>query len=151
LAFSSLGASSVRLILWSHSHLSGSFSNFFLLKRWVNGQIYSGRSSGFVLSGSLLILPLSCSILSVTVSLVRLELNHISLCVIVQLPRHLVNLMVPFLQLTSGLCLTSQSCPKNISIPFKSITATSRVSLCLLISNSRGATCCSNHSSLKDK
>ena len=107
----------------------------------MNDQMYSGKSSRFVLSGSFPISLLSCSWLSfVSVSLVRLELNCISLCIIMQFPGHLVNLMVPFLQLTSGLCLTSQSCPKNISIPSKSITATSKVSLCLLISISRGAT-----------
>ena len=48
--------------------------------------------------------------------------------------------MVLFLQLTSGLCLTNQSCPKNISVLSKSITTTSKVSLCSLISISRGAT-----------
>ena len=102
--------------------------------------MYSGKSSGFAGSGSLPISPLSCSVLSVAVSFVHLELNRISLCVIVQLPGHLMNLMVPFFQLTSGLCLTNQSCPKNMSIPSKSITATSRVSLWPLISTSRGAT-----------
>ena len=51
-----------------------------------------------------------------------------------------MNLMVLFFQLTSGLCLTSQSCSRNMSIPSKSITATSRVSLCLLILISRSAT-----------
>ena len=138
--FSSLGASSVRLISWSHLHLSGRFLNFFLLKRWVNGQMYSGKSSGFVLSGFFPILPLSCSCLSsVSMSLVCLELNHISLCVIVQFPEHLINLMVPFFQLTSRLCLTNQSCPKNISVPSRSIMAASRDSLCPLITTSRSA------------
>ena len=41
-------------------------------------------------------------------------------------------------QLTSRLCLTSQLWSKNISILFKSITAASSVSLCPLISISRG-------------
>ena len=103
--------------------------------------MYSGRSSEFVLSSSFPISSLSCSwLFFVSISLVHLELNCISLCVIVQFPGHLVNLMVPFLQLTSGLCLTNQSCSKNIYVPSKSITTTSKVSLCLLILISRGAT-----------
>ena len=102
--------------------------------------MYSGKSSGFVLSGSFPISPLSCSVLSNTVSFILLALNRMSLCVIVQLPGHLVNLIVLFFQLTSGLCLTSQSYPKNMSVPAKSITAASSVSLCLLISTSRGTT-----------
>ena len=106
----------------------------------MKGRMYSGKSSGFVLSGFLPISPLFYSVLSVAISLVCLELNRMFLCIIVQLPEHLVNLMVPFFQLTSGLCLTSQSCPKNISVLSKSVTAASRVSLCLLISISRGAT-----------
>ena len=48
--------------------------------------------------------------------------------------------MVLFFQLTSGLCLTSQSCPKNMSILFKSATAASNYSLWPLILISRGAT-----------
>ena len=103
--------------------------------------MYLGRSSKFILSDSFPISPLSYSwLFFVPISLVCLELNRISLCVIVQFPGHLVNLMVPFLQLTSRLCLTSQSYPKNISIPFKSVTAASKVSLYPLISIFRGAT-----------
>ena len=96
--------------------------------------MYSGKSSGFVLSGPLPTLPLSCS-----VSFVLLELNRISLCVIVQLPGHLVNLIVLFFQLTSGLCLTNQSCSKNMSVLSKSVTAASSFYLWLLILISRGA------------
>ena len=103
--------------------------------------MYSGKSSVFVLSGFFLISPLSCFLLSVvSVALVLLDLNCMSSCFIVQFPEHLVNLIVPFFQLTSRLCLTSQSCPRNMSVPSKFITATSRVSLCLLISTSRDAT-----------
>ena len=122
-------------------NLTGSFSNFFLLNRCVNGQIYSSRSSGFVLSGSFPISPLSCVVVFfVSISFVLLVLNRMSSYFIVQFPGHLVNLMILFFQLTSRLCLTSQSCPKNISVPSRSVTAASRVSLCLLISISRGAT-----------
>ena len=113
--------------------------NFFLLNRYVKGWIYSSKSSGFVLSGSFLISLLSYSLLSIIfVALVLLELNCMFLCVIVQFPEHLVNLMVLFFQLISRLCLTSQLCPKNMSILSKSVTAASRVSLCPLISISRG-------------
>ena len=44
-----------------------------------------------------------------------------------------------FFQLISGLYLTSQSCPRNISILFKSITAAFSCFLCLLISIFRDA------------
>ena len=71
---------------------------------------------------------------------VLLVLNLISSCFIVQLLGHLVNLIVLFFQLTSGLCLTSQSWPKNISVPSKSITTTSSISLCLLILISKDTT-----------
>ena len=97
--------------------------------------MYSSKSSGFVLSSSLPTSPLSCFI-----SFVLLELNHISLCIIVQLPGHLMNLIVPFFQLTSGLCLTNQLCPKNMSVLSKSVTAASSFYLWLLILISRGAT-----------
>ena len=105
--------------------------NFFLLKKWVNRWIYSGKSSGFVVSGFFLILPLSYSLFSV--ACVLLVLNSISWCFILQLSRHLVNHIILFFQLTSGLYLTNQSCPRNMSIPFKFITAASSCSLCLLI------------------
>ena len=99
--------------------------------------MYSGRSSVFVILGSLPILLLSCSLFSIVCIL--LVLNLISLYFMVQLPGHLVNLIVPLFQLTSGLCLTSQSCPRNMSVSFRSITAASNHSLCLLTSISRDA------------
>ena len=103
--------------------------------------MYSSRSSRFVLSGSFSISPLFCFVVSfVSVSFVLLVLNYMSSCFIIQFPRHLVSLMVPFFQLTSGLCLTSQSCPKNMSVPSRSITTAFRVSLCLLILIFRDAT-----------
>ena len=136
-----MGASSVKFISWSYFRFSGSFSNFFLLNKYINGQIYSSRSSGFVLSGSFPISPLSYIVVFfVFISFVLLVLNCMSSCFIVQFPGHLVNLMVPFFQLTSRLYLTSQSCPKNMLVPSRSITATSKISLCLLISISRSAT-----------
>ena len=103
--------------------------------------MYSGKFSGFVLSYSFPISLLSCFLLFIiSIALVLLNLNHMSSCFIEQFSRHLVNLMVPFFQLTSRLCLTSQSCPRNMSVPSKSITAASNVFLCPLILISRGAT-----------
>jgi len=52
LAFNSFGVSSSRLISWSYSLISSSFSNFFLLNKWVNGWMYSNKSSRFVRSVS---------------------------------------------------------------------------------------------------
>ena len=106
--------------------------------------MYSGKSSGLVLSGSLPISPLFCSLISVVsvvpLAFVLLVLNLMSSCFIVQLPGHLVNLIVLFFQLTSELCLTSQSWSKNISVLFKFVTAASSVLLCPLTLISRGAT-----------
>ena len=103
--------------------------------------MYSGKSSGFILSSSFPISLLFSVVVSlVSISFILLVLNHMSLCFIVQYSGHPVNLMVPFFQLTSGLCLTSQSCPKNMLVLSRSITAASRISLCPLISISRDAT-----------
>ena len=99
--------------------------------------MYLGKSSGFVTSDSLPILPLSCSLFSV--ASIFPVLNLISQCFIVQLPGHLVNFIVLLFQLISGLYLTSQSCPRNMYVPFKSVTAASNCFLCPLISISRGA------------
>ena len=104
----------------------------------MKGQVYSGKSSGFVLSGSLPISLLSCSVVSV--AFVLLVLNYMSSCFIIHCSGHLVNHIVPFFQLTSRLCLTSQSWPKNISVPSNSVTTASNCSLWLLISISREAT-----------
>ena len=136
-AFNFLRASSIRFILWSHSRCSGSFSNFFLLNKWVNGRKYSGKFSEFVLFCSFLILPLSCSLISII--WVLLVLNSISWCFILQLLGHLVNFIIPFFQLTSELYLTIQSWSKNMSILFKSVITAPSCSLCLFISISRGA------------
>ena len=76
----------------------------------------------------------------VSIAYVLLVLNSMSWCFILQLSRHLINFMVLFFQLTSRLCLTSQSCPRNISMPFKSITIASSCSMCPLTSISRDIT-----------
>ena len=49
------------------------------------------------------------------------------------------NYISPFFQFTSGLYLTNQSCPRNMSVPLRSITTTLICFLCLLISISNGA------------
>ena len=103
----------------------------------MKGWIYSGKSTGFVLSSSFPISPLSCVVISIVC--VLLVLNLMSWCFIVQLSRYLVNFIVPLFQLTSGLYLTSQLCLRNISVPFKSVTAASSCFLCPFISTSRGA------------
>ena len=73
--------------------------------------MYFGRSSGFVGSGSLSS-PFDSSS-SFDSSLLDHRVNHIDLCSILQYPGHLVNHMTPSFQFTSGLCSTSQSCPRN--------------------------------------
>jgi len=102
---SSFGASSVKLISWSYSHLSGSFSNFFLLNKCVNGWTYFGRSSGFVRSGSLS--PPFDSSSFFGSSLLDHRVNCIDSCSVLQCPGHLVNYMTPSFQSTSGLYSTS--------------------------------------------
>ena len=103
--------------------------------------MYSDKSFKFVLSGFFPISSLSYSLLSiVSVVLILLDLNHMSLCFIIQFPGYLVNLIIPFFQLTSGLCLTNQLCPRNMSVPFRSVTAASNCSLWPLISISKGTT-----------
>ena len=49
-----------------------------------------------------------------------------------------MNYIVSLLQSTSGLCFTNQSYPKNMSVPFGSMTAVLICSLCSLISTSSG-------------
>ena len=99
--------------------------------------MYSGRSSVFVGSGFLLIscCPLSC----VSVAYSLLVSNLISWCFVLHVFEHLVNCIILLSQFTSVLCLTNQSCPKNIFMPFKYITAISICSLCPLILTSSGA------------
>ena len=100
--------------------------------------MYSGKFSGFVVLDFFPILPLFCFLFSM--AYVLLVLNSMSWCFILHNPRHLVNHIVLFFQLTSGLYLASQSCPKNMSVLFKSVTAVSSCSLFLLISISKGTT-----------
>ena len=127
-ALSSFSASSIKLISWSHFHLSGSFSNFFLLNKCVNSWMYFERSLGFVGSGSLS--PPFDSSSSFGSSLFDHRVNHIDLCSVLQCPRHLVNHMTLFFQSTSRLCSTSQLCPRNRSVSLISDTTASICSMC---------------------
>ena len=136
-----LGASSVRLILWFHFCLSGSFLNFFLLKECVKSRMQSGRSSGFVRSSSFPIFCCPLLLSSIVCILQFLGVNNISWCFVLYVPRHLVNFIVPLFQSTFGLCFTSQSYPKNISVLFKSVTAALIHFLYPLIFTFSGTTC----------
>ena len=94
--------------------------------------MYSRRSSRFVRSGFLLI---SCCPLSwFSVDCILYILNNIFWCYVLYIFGHLVNHIIPELQFTFILYLTSQSYSKNMLIPFKSITAVSICSLCPLSS-----------------
>ena len=98
--------------------------------------MYSSKSSRFVGSSSL---PISCFILSVSsisYSLYVHNVNEISWCYILYSLGYLVNYIVFIFQFTPRLCLTNQLYSKNISVLFKSITAISILSVCLLISHS---------------
>ena len=99
--------------------------------------MYSSRSSGFVGSGSFPISDLS--LFCISFACVLLVLNSIFWYFILYDSGYLVNHILPSFQSTSGLCLTNQLCPQNISVSFKSITAASKVSLYLLISTSSSA------------
>ena len=138
MAFISFGVSFIRLISWSHSLCSGNFSNFFLLNKCANGQMYFIKSSRFVGSSSL---PISCfflSVSSISCSLYILNVNEMSWCYILYSLGYLANCIVLIFQFTSGLYLTNQLYFKNISVSFKSITAMLIFSVCLLISHSSG-------------
>ena len=130
------GASSIKLISWSHSCLSGSFSNFFLLNKCVNGWIYFRRSSGFVRSSSLS--PPFDSFSSFGSSLLDHGVNRIDSCSVLQYSGHLVNCITSSFQSTSGLYSTSQSCPRNKFVFLISNTTVSIYLMCLfeLISRS---------------
>ena len=135
MTFSLFGVFSIRLILWSYSLYSGNFLNFFLLNKYVNSQIYSSKSFRFIRSSSL---PISCCPLfvsSIDCNLCVLDMNSISWCCILHSFRHLVNCIVPIFQFMSGLCLTNQSYPKNMSMLFKYMTTVSILSICPLISS----------------
>ena len=88
--------------------------------------MYFGRSSGFVGLGSLSS-PFDSS--SFGNNYLDHGVNLIDLCSALQCPGHLVNCITPSFQFTSGLCSTSQLCPRNRSIFLISDTT---VSICLI-------------------
>ena len=139
---SSFGTSSVKLISWSHSHLSGSFSNFFLLNKCINGWTYFGKYSGFVGSGSLS--PSFNSSSSFGNNCLDHGINLIDSCSVLQCSRHLINHMTPSFQSTSGLCstnqlcFTNQLCSRNRFVFLISDTTLSICSMCLFELISRG-------------
>jgi len=98
--------------------------------------VYSEKSSRFVRSGFFSISCYPLSWLSIGCNL--LSLNDIFWYSILQLFGHFVNHIISIFQFISGLCLINQLYSQNISILFKSITATLICSLCPLISTSIG-------------
>ena len=93
--------------------------------------MYSRRSFRFVRSDFLSISCCSLSCMSIACAL--LVLNIIFQYFVLHVFRYFVNHIIPLFQFTSRLCLTNQPCPRNISMPFKSITTASNCSLCPLI------------------
>ena len=91
LVFNSFGVISSKLISWFYPLLSSSFSNFFLLNRCVNSQIYSGKSSRLVESGFLPISWYSLSVSFIGFILLVLDVNAISWCYVLYPFRYLVN------------------------------------------------------------
>ena len=77
-------------------------------------------------------MPISCYPLScISIAYALLVLNIISWYCVLHVFGHLINHIFQF---TSELCLTNQSCSRNMFVPFKSVTTMSICSLCLLIS-----------------
>ena len=98
--------------------------------------MYFGRSLGFVRLGSLFSLFDSSS--SFGSNLLDHGVNYIDSCSVLQCPGHLVNCMTPSFQFTSGLCSTSQLCPRNRSVSLISDTTASICSMCLFELISKG-------------
>ena len=97
--------------------------------------MYFGRSSGFVGLGSLSS-PFDSSFFGN--NYLDHGVNLIDLCSALQCPGYLVNCITPSFQFTSGLCSTSQSCPRNRSISLISDTTVSICLICLFELISRG-------------
>ena len=130
---------SIRLILWSHSLYSGNFSNFFLLNKCMNSWIYSSKYFEFIKYSFLLIFCCSLFVSSVGCSLYILDVNKMSWCCILHSVKHFVNHIVSIFQFTSRLCSANQLYPKNMSVPFNSMTSISILFTYPLISSSSGA------------
>ena len=101
--------------------------------------MYSGRSFRFFGSSFFPIFYCPLFLSSVGYILLVFDINNISWYYVLHSFGHLINCIIPEFQFTSGLCLTNQSYPKNMSMPFKSMTTVSMCSLCLLICSSSSA------------
>jgi len=97
----------------------------------------SGRFFGFIGSDSFSISW--CPLSWLSIGYILLVLNDISWYYILHVLGHFINYIFSIFQFTSGLCLTNQLYSKNMSMPFKSMTAISMFFLCLFISTSSGA------------
>ena len=87
-------------------------------------------------------LPISCCSLfvsSVSCNLHIIDVNKISWYCILHSVKYLVNHIVSVFQFTSRLYLTNQLYPKIMSVPFKSMTAMSILSIYPFISSSNSA------------
>jgi len=100
--------------------------------------MYSRRSFRFVEFSSFLISCYPLFWLSVSYNLLVLDVNDIFWCCVLYFFGHFVNCIVSVFQFTSRLYLNNQLYFKNMSIPFKFITAILICSLYLLISTSSG-------------
>jgi len=94
--------------------------------------MYSGRFFRFI--GSSFLPIFYCPLSYISIIYAFLVLNVISWCFVLHIFGHFVNYIIPLSQFTSRLCLTNQSCPRNMFVLFKSITIMLIFSLYLLIS-----------------
>ena len=97
--------------------------------------MYSGRFSRLVRSGSFSMFCCSLSWLSISYIFYVFDVNNMFWCCILHFFGYLVNYIVSKFQFTSGLCLTNQLYPKNMSILFKFVTVVLIYSLYPLISS----------------
>jgi len=79
-----------------------------------------------------------CPLLYISIIYAFLVLSVISWCFVLHIFGHFVNYIIPLSQFTFKLCLTNQLCPRNMSVPVKSITIMLIFSLYLLISTLSG-------------
>jgi len=100
--------------------------------------MYFSKSSGFIRFSFLPIACCSLSMSSVSCNLYVLDINVMSYYCVLYYFGHLINYIVLVFQFTSRLYLTNQLFPKNMFMPFKSMTTVSILFICLLISSSSG-------------
>ena len=107
LTFNSFGTSSSKLISLFYSLLSSNFSNFFLLNKCINSQMYSGKSSGFVWSSSFPISYCSLFMSSIGYILLVFDVNAMSWYWVLYSFKYIVNCIVILFQFTSELCFAN--------------------------------------------